>query len=66
MNYWLSRKDAARKISVSVDTIHRRAIPWQAEPVPGKIRWKYLKLGQGTWRDRRYFEPDIEALLESN
>jgi len=66
MNYWLSRKEAARKISVSVDTIHRRAIPWQADPVRGKIRWKFLNLGDHAWRDRRYFEPDIEALLELN
>jgi hypothetical protein len=64
MNIWLSRREAARKISVSGDTIERRAIPWQDEPVPGKIRWQFLKLGQNTWRDRRYFEPDIEAFLE--
>ena len=66
MNIWLSRREAARKISVSVDTIERRSLPWQDEPVPGKLRYKYLKLGEDTWRERRYFEPDVEALLELN
>ena len=66
INYWLSRREAARKISVSVDSIQRRAIWWQDEPVPGKLRYKLLKLGEDTWRERRYFEPDVEALLEAN
>ena len=34
--------------------------------VPGKLRYKLLKLGEDTWRERRYFEPDLEALLEAN
>ncbi len=63
MNYWLSRSDAARKISVSVDTIERRSIPWQEEAVIGKLRFKLLKLGEDTRQERRYFEPDVEALL---
>lgn len=33
MNTWLSRKDAAKKISVSVDTVERRAVPWQDQRV---------------------------------
>lgn len=63
MNYWLSRKEAARKVSVSVDTIERRSVPWKKEPVPGKLRYKLLKLGDNTRQERRYFEPDLEALL---
>ncbi len=66
MNIWLSRREAARKISVSTDTIERRSIQWRPEPVPGKLRYKLLKLGEDTWRERRYFEPDVEALLELN
>lgn len=66
MNYWLSRREAARKISVSVDTIERRSVPWQEEPVPGKLRCKLLKLGEDTRQERRYFEPDVEALLVTN
>jgi hypothetical protein len=60
---WLSRKGAAEKLDVSVDTIERRAIPWQEDPAPGKLRYKYLKLGDQTRQDRRYFEEDLEALL---
>ena len=66
MNQWLSRRDAARKISVSVDTIERRSVLWQDEPVSGKLRYKLLKLGEDTRQERRYFEPDIEALLVLN
>jgi len=63
MNIWLSRKQAAAKISVSVDTVERRAVAWTPEPVTGKIRFKLLKLGDDTRQERRYFEPDVEALL---
>ena len=66
MNIWLSRREAARKISVSVDTIERRSLPWQDDPVPGKLRYKLLKLGEDTWMERRYFEPDVEAFLVLN
>ena len=66
MNQWLSRSAAARKISVSVDTIERRSISWRPDPIPGKLRYKYLKLGEDTRRERRYFEPDVEALLVLN
>jgi hypothetical protein len=64
MNIWLSLKAAAAKISVSVDTINRRALEWQDEPVPGRIRFKRLKLGEDTRQERRYFEPGVEALLK--
>lgn len=63
MNYWLSRKEAAKKVSVSGDTIERRAVPWQGERVPDRIRFKLLRLGEDTRQERRYFEPDVEALL---
>ena len=60
---WLSRKGAAEKLDVSVDTIERRAIPWQDDPVPGRLRYKHLKLGEETRQERRYCEEDLEALL---
>ena len=63
MNIWLSRKDAAAKISVSTETIDRRALAWQKEPMPNRIRYKLLKLGDDTRKQRRFFEPDIEAML---
>jgi len=63
MNIWLSRKQAAAKISVSVDTIERRAIAWQKDPVPNRLRYKMLKLGDDTRQPRRFYEPDVEAML---
>jgi len=60
---WLSAKEAARKRSVSTDTIERRAIPWQDAGAPYKVRYKLLVLDEGAEPIRRYYEPDVEALL---
>jgi hypothetical protein len=60
---WLSAKEAACKLSCSTDTIERRAIPWQENAVRYKIRFKFLVLDEGGEPTRRYFEPDLEALL---
>lgn len=60
---WLSAKEAAKKLSVSTDTIERRAIEWQESPERYKVRYKYLVLDQGAEPVRRYYEPDAEALL---
>ena len=45
---------AAVKLSVSTDTIDRRAVEWQAEPVKNRILYKLLKLDEGTRQERRY------------
>ncbi|HEY5911638.1 MAG TPA: hypothetical protein VJA21_13645 [Verrucomicrobiae bacterium] len=60
---WLSAKEAAKKLSVSTDTVERRAIPWQDSPERYKVRYKYLVLDEGAEPVRRYYEPDVEALL---
>jgi len=60
---WLSAKEATKKLSVSTDTIERRAIPWQDAGEPHKLRFKYLVLDEGAEPVRRYYEPDVEALL---
>jgi hypothetical protein len=62
---WLSVRGAAAKIDASTDTIERRAIPWQDTPVAYSIRYKYLVLDEGGERTRRYFEPDLEALIHA-
>jgi hypothetical protein len=31
--------------------------PWQSEPVPNRIRFKFLKLAEDTRKERRYYEP---------
>ena len=60
---WLSAKEAAKKLSVSTDTIERRAIPWQVAGESHKVRYKYLVLDEGAEPVRRYYESDVEALL---
>src|ERR1035441_6353252 len=60
---WVSLGTAAALIDVSKDTILRRAVPWQLERVPNRIRFKLLKLDPGTRQERRYLARDLEALL---
>ena len=60
---WLSAKEAAKKLSVSTDTIERQAIWWQDSGERYKVRYKYLVLDEGAEPVRRYYEPDVEALL---
>ncbi len=65
ISQWLSLSGSAEFIDVSTDTIGRRAHSWQKEAVPGKVRFKLLKLGEGTRMERRYYVPDLEAWLEA-
>ena len=61
---WLPLRKAAEKLGVSVDTIGRRAIPYQPEHVPLKIRYKMLLLNENeSDPERRYLEEDLEAML---
>ena len=60
---WYTRKSAAAFLDVSVDTIERRAIPWSLDPVPGRLRYRLLRLGENTREGRRYYGADLEALL---
>lgn len=60
---WLSLANAAEYLDVSKDTVLRRAVEWSEEPVPGKVRTKYLVLGIDTRQDRRYYSPDLESWL---
>ena len=60
---WLSLASAAEFLDLSRDTVLRRATEWQEYSVPGKVRYKYLKLGEGTRMERRYYRSDLEALL---
>lgn len=62
---WLSLAKAAEYLDVSKDTVLRRAVEWTDEPVPGKVRTKYLVLGTDTRQDRRYYLPDLERLLSA-
>jgi hypothetical protein len=50
-------------LDVSDGTIGHRAIPWQDDAAPGKLRSKKLKLGKNTRKERSYFRYDLEKLL---
>jgi hypothetical protein len=63
MNIWLSRKEAAKQFFISVDSVRRRAIPWDDDFVEGKIRWKWLVLDATGRKLRRYFRPDVAAMM---
>lgn len=63
MNYWLSRKETAKQLAKSVDTVSRWAVPWSNDFVEGKIRWKWLVLDAGGRKLRRYFRPDVAVML---
>lgn len=63
MSKWLSLSEAAAYLDVSDDTILRRKVEWQDDPVPNRIRFKWLKLDEDTRRERRYWPPDLEAML---
>lgn len=65
---WMTKVQAANHLGLSVDTIERRGIPWQSEPVKFRLRLKYLVLGEdgkgeSTRPLPRYFREDVEALL---
>jgi hypothetical protein len=54
---WLGGKDAGAYVGRSRDWAETCATPWDDEPVPGRIRYKY----EGA--DRRYYRPDLDAKL---
>jgi hypothetical protein len=63
MSAWLTKKEAAQHLRVSVDTIERRALPWQLHHQPFKIRYKHLLLGEDSEPRPRFFKPDVDAML---
>jgi hypothetical protein len=60
---WLSAREAARKLSTSHDTINRRGVPWQPFPIRYRMRFKFMVLDEGGEPEKRYYEPDVEAML---
>lgn len=61
----MTKAEAAAHVRLSVDTIERRGIPWQPEPVQFKIRVKYLCLDEDTRELPRFYFPDVDALLKT-
>lgn len=61
---WLSGKDAGAYIGYSRDTVEIRAIPWQPTHVLHQIRYKLVQLDEKGPKVRRYYQPDLDALLQ--
>jgi hypothetical protein len=56
---WLGGRDAGIYLGKSRDWVEVRALPWQDDPIPGKIRY-------GVDRDnleRRYFVADLDSMV---
>ena len=60
---FLGGKEAGLLIGFSRDTIERRATPWEDEPVPFKVRYLEAVLDKRGKPVRRYYRPDVLALL---
>ena len=58
----MSGQSAGDHLDCSRDYIEERAVPWieGADPIVGKVRYKWF----GKKRERRYFVPDLDNLLE--
>jgi hypothetical protein len=64
---WLKASKAAERIGVSDDTIARRGIPAADDTpyTPYKIRYRLLQLDGNSAGERRYYEPDVLAMLRN-
>ena len=60
---WLGGKDAGEYLGVSRDFVEERAVAWVDEPVPGMLRYKHMVTKSNGEPIRRYFVPDLDALL---
>ena len=60
---WLGGKEAAMYIGFSRDYVEARAIPWQDDYLPFRVRYKHAIGEQGGQPTRRYYRPDLDALL---
>lgn len=63
---WMQAKSCGDTLDFAPITIIRRGVPWQEDPVPFRIRWKYLFLDEGVRPYRRYFAPDVEAFASNS
>ena len=62
---WLSGKEAGAYIGMSRDYIEDRAVPWPDDDthVPYKVRYQFIVGGKGAVPVRRYYRPDLDALM---
>ena len=62
---WLSGKEAGEYIGMSRDYVEDRAVPWPDDDanVPYKVRYQYIVGKKGADPVRRYYRPDLDALI---
>jgi hypothetical protein len=60
VSMWLGGRDAGAYLGYSRDWVEIRAIKWQPDHVPGRIRYKKNKENG----DRKYYVPDLDSFLE--
>jgi len=60
---WLGGKEAGMYIGFSRDYVEDRAVPWQDDLIPFKVRFKHVIGNEGAEPVRRYYRPDLDALL---
>jgi len=62
---WLSGKEAGEYIGMSRDYVEDRAVPWPDDDsyVPFKVRYRFIVGQKGAVPVRRYFRPDLDALM---
>ena len=62
---WLGAKDAGAYVGRSPDWAEARALEWPLDdkPVPGRIRYQWLRDNPGDRGIRRFYRPDIDAFL---
>src|SRR3974390_903443 len=62
---WVRCSTLCNYLDISDDTVLRRAVPWQDDPVPHKFRFKELLLDGGGEPQKRYWFPDAVSFLRN-
>ena len=62
---WLSGKEAGEYIGMSRDYVEDRAVAWPDDDayVPYKVRYQFIVGKKGADPVRRYYRPDLDALM---
>jgi hypothetical protein len=60
---WVKCATVCNYLDISDDTVLRRAVPWQDDPIPFKFRYKEMTLDAGGKPEKRYWLPDVVGFL---
>jgi hypothetical protein len=62
---WVKCATLCAYLDISDDTVTRRAVAWQDDPVPHKFRFTEMVLNEGKEPEKRYWFPDAKAFLRN-